>query len=652
MDNLHDILAHYNSLNRPGYALLVTGAWGVGKTFRVRDTLNALDAGRKGTDALQPSGHAYISLNALDAGRKGTDALQPSGHAYISLFGLSDARQIDEMAVAALDCTADAGRRIFDVLSRGTAAFKGPVAAASVALDALASPIIARALEGASHRTLVVDDLERASIEPDVLLGVLNRYVEHYGFRLVIIAHDEKIKENSGTSRFSEIKEKLIGLTVRVEPDLHAAWSAFVARLSDGELKDQLLKHEETILEAFKGSEVQSLRVLQYLIGDAVRLTNALDERLLESQRGMAMLFRWLFSAGAMVRDGSLDEAVYLDTMLFHQQEVGSKPKLGAIEYAVKKRSCFASYEARALSLQGHDRLDLPFLKEGKLDPVAWNARLAQVREFSDPDIEPEWKAVWWRFKRDPEEWLVRFDEMEKRFSERDYIDLAELLHVFSLRLSLARDGIFPSIRINDVFDQCDAYLGDPDWQEKLDINLDQKLGDLSSWTGAYGLGFAGESDQSIRQYFELLFEKLTDVYENVRTKRRAESALALMDMEPEAFAMALGVEPLLRAPVLADIQPSVFLDKIFCFRASEIELLAGAINQRWQQHDVKDLETDWYCETVREFDTRLQEMRTSDDVRDRARAYSFRWLFYKDLRDALNLGDPPSGEVPPINQT
>ncbi len=43
MTHLEEYLKHYCSLNAPGYAVLVTGAWGTGKTFQVKESIPETD---------------------------------------------------------------------------------------------------------------------------------------------------------------------------------------------------------------------------------------------------------------------------------------------------------------------------------------------------------------------------------------------------------------------------------------------------------------------------------------------------------------------------------------------------------------------------------------------------------------------------------
>lgn len=59
-------------------------------------------------------------------------------------------------------------------------------------------------------RTIIFDDLERSSLwanQKSELLGAINHYVEHRGFRVIVICHDERIAD-----QLAELKEKHLAI--------------------------------------------------------------------------------------------------------------------------------------------------------------------------------------------------------------------------------------------------------------------------------------------------------------------------------------------------------------------------------------------------------------------------------------------------------
>ena len=105
------------------------------------------------------------------------------------------------------------------------------------------------------------------------MLGAINHYVEHRGLRVVLIAHDEKLAKDA-----FEGLEKVIGQTTRVEPATDAAFSAFMQDLEFQQQRDFVDQHRQTIIAAFRASDVGSLRVLRHAMLDLGRLHGALTQ--------------------------------------------------------------------------------------------------------------------------------------------------------------------------------------------------------------------------------------------------------------------------------------------------------------------------------------------------------------------------------------
>ena len=73
---------------------------------------------------------------------------------------------------------------------------------------------------------LCFDDLERSSFPIDLVLGYINRFVEHNKIKTIIICNESEIdKENE---KYKRIKEKLIGFTYRYEPSIEEVIQNFI----------------------------------------------------------------------------------------------------------------------------------------------------------------------------------------------------------------------------------------------------------------------------------------------------------------------------------------------------------------------------------------------------------------------------------------
>ena len=186
--HLKEYVDHYRTLNNPQYAVLVTGDWGVGKTFQVRSAI--------------PRGDCY----------------------YVSLFGLSSTDDVVSAVYAAMFPRKALVKKAARGIGETTAEIPG---FGSLAVSGLTSALVGAFLrqEVKTDKPIVLDDLERSGLKTKDLLGAINLYVEHNGCQVVVIAHDKKLKE-----KFADMKEKLFGQTIVIDPtypqpSTHFAWS-------------------------------------------------------------------------------------------------------------------------------------------------------------------------------------------------------------------------------------------------------------------------------------------------------------------------------------------------------------------------------------------------------------------------------------------
>lgn len=187
----------YISSSSTGYALMINGPWGSGKTYFWRSRVEP----------------AIKSLNKEPV--------------YVSLYGLTKAEDIDSLIVLAMYpilrrkgvkmawTAIGTGLRRFgiDLSKFDLSTFKGSLA----------------------NTVLCFDDMERCSAKLDIedIMGQINRYVEHENVKTLLIANEEEIGQGDAEKRqrYAKIKEKLIGLTFPVEADIGGAVDAALNNL-------------------------------------------------------------------------------------------------------------------------------------------------------------------------------------------------------------------------------------------------------------------------------------------------------------------------------------------------------------------------------------------------------------------------------------
>ena len=200
--HIHDFALEYCfSPTPPQYALLLKGAWGSGKTWFVEKLANAI---RK-----QEGRELYISLYGLNSFSAIEYEFYRKLHPVLSNKGMEIAGKVLRGALkATLKVDLDMDGK--------------PDGSASISIPSLSLP---EYLRNTSGLVLIFDDIERCSIKLSDLLGYINHFVEHQDYKVILVANeDELVKDES----YKAIKEKLVGKTFEITPQIDDALDSFI----------------------------------------------------------------------------------------------------------------------------------------------------------------------------------------------------------------------------------------------------------------------------------------------------------------------------------------------------------------------------------------------------------------------------------------
>lgn len=213
MDVRKEIMEFISRKERNG-ALLLTGKWGCGKTYLIRQVRDELNKDVQ---------YAVV---------------------IVSLFGIDSIQGVDrkvkesvfKIMMGSEEQTEDKtwGKKAKSVLSSMTAILgefsnlaKGLNAALSINpydLVTVSSQIPCRTNDGIVKKELILvfDDFERSKIDKVELLGAINDYSENDGIKTILVADEEHIDGDE----YKGFKEKLISRTVKIRADYaNAIWA-------------------------------------------------------------------------------------------------------------------------------------------------------------------------------------------------------------------------------------------------------------------------------------------------------------------------------------------------------------------------------------------------------------------------------------------
>lgn len=411
-------LRHYMDLSNPGYATLITGDWGAGKSYFIKKTI--------------PEKTRF----------------------YISLFGLTSTQEVYASVFSAMYPTKAKIKKATGSLEG--AGLSTPIGGLELGgmLSGLASAFIKDKVD--HSRVLIFDDLERCQIDINDLLGVINNYVEHHGCRVIVIAHDEKLKAG-----FASSKEKLFGQTLTVAADFLSAYGHFTQNLPiQAEPLVLFRQHKEAILDVVIQSGLQSLRVLKHILEDLSRIYASLTASQRDNSEAIENLSKLYTAYAIPARLGELS-AEDIRTRANARTNYYLRLHLKQADETVKP--ALVSIASRHPNLNLSDTVLSDSLLENMLfkgifsvsDIQQW---LAQSRYYAAPEEMQSWRAFMDIDSYDHETAQKVIDNLNEDFLSGGIKNRSEILHLFGIQLMLSENKINGD-SVEEVTQRCKHYL-------------------------------------------------------------------------------------------------------------------------------------------------------------------------------------------------
>lgn len=573
VDHLRDYLTYYETLTAPGYAVLITGEWGTGKTHQIRQ---------------------------FYAGRR---------MFYVSLFGVNSVEDVHAAIFAAM---APTQQKIRSTLKAAGQA--GKDVGGAWALTGIASNIAVNLMKAKIDNkiTIVFDDLERSGLRQLSLLGTINEYVEHYNCRVLIVAHDEKLAKN-----FSTMKEKLIGHTIKVTPNSNDAFQSFISSENFDD-RDFFTYHKETVIDIFDKSEVKSLRILKHLLEDIKRLKSAIHQRHLDNKKAITELISIFSALSLEVRAGRLGRED-----LYNRRLSLNSYLLETMDGKTTEMSPFVTAENRYGDIKIDSSL-LPddllknMLIDGLYDDQEIQSALDSSLHFANASELPSWKVLIQFDVAEDEEIDIAMASFNDEFRSRAITEPGIMMHVFALRLMFAEEGIIES-DLNTTAEECHSYITDLittgrmpprplEWRWKLDLGRGGYDG-FGYWitekTGPILADLAGAIDDGreailVSKYPEISSELLAAL----ATDGQRFQDLICGSTSTEANYKCI--------PVLASIDTGLFVDTLLSSPKSNWYSIFGSLKERKQSISRGiglEEEVNWFAKLNQELQARAAAM-------------------------------------------
>lgn len=395
---LTNYLSYYLNLETPGYAVLITGEWGSGKTYQILKTI--------------------------------PQEIQ----CHVSLFGISSSQEIYSTVFSKMFPGKHLAKKIIGMTKDITSELNGVTFGAGALVGSILDPMIKQTVD--KSKIIIFDDLERCPMANKEILGVINQYVEHHQCRVVVIAHDDKTQDD-----FIDSKEKIIGHTIKIEPQIDAAAVSF---FSSHYKLNNYYSLKPSIIETFKKTKCQSLRVLKYTINDCARLLDCLEHQHIKNSAAMQVLYTTfcLFSIEHRMGNITTDDIKntvedYYDYAIRIGQEPVNDEEL--TPHQARRLLFFKKYNELELinPLLDYELLS-SIIETGDYPKDKITSSLSSSKYFVQQKKNPPWKILY-NFEHIVDEAVTSaINEMSEQFKSLQITEIGELLHSFCISFYLS----------------------------------------------------------------------------------------------------------------------------------------------------------------------------------------------------------------------
>lgn len=556
--HIEDLLDHYVSApDDPGYAVLIDGPWGVGKTYYVKKYFDTR------------SRHEQAPI-------------------YVSLYGIESVDQFDQALL----------HGAYPILSWRTTKLVGRLAMAamkyvSIDLNASAKEL----LDKPDKRIIIIDDLERCAMNVSMTLGYINQLVEHDGNKIVIIAHEGELAQITG---YDQIREKVIGKSLKFQSAISEVIEHFMDAIPEEQLRIILKRNATKLVDIVNNATCGNFRILKQTIWDLCRLLRCLEQNRLSNREGVDALVSIYSVFSCELRAGSLKSGDLEGRRArLWSGRLAKKEEDRNDLYYVAKRHPYVEIDDPILS----DDLLNDLLIHGIFNKITINDCLSRSSYYLVDDTEASWITLWYVFRRNNDQLEAAQRDFMSEFSQRKYDRPEEILHVCGIRLWLTSIGMVDG-NLMEAIEDCKSYVDDLKSQSRLKGKPIGKYENL--WHGS-GLVYQHRDTAEFREIFEYVEmrrnEVARDSYHEIVANLRK-----MLEADVGKFVEVLsnandGPSAYRRIPILRDWAAEDFISILLTKSAAELESVFSCIKHRYEYdelHGELKAEVDW-LEQVRE---------------------------------------------------
>ncbi|KST66606.1 NTPase [Mastigocoleus testarum BC008] len=600
--HIETYLDYYCGLSHtPGFAVLLKGQWGSGKTWFINKYREKIK---------------QLKKKAL----------------YVSLYGITNFSEIENAFFQQLHpVLSSKPMKIAGKMFQGMIQAYFKIDINSDAKDDISVNIktpdinLPKYLQNIDKSILIFDDLERCQIDIGNILGYINYFVEHQGLKVVIVANEDKLLENSN---YKDIREKLIGKTFDVCLDLHGALQDFIEYSNNSELKSFLYKNSKLIEKLYHQAGFENLRALKQIILDFERIFENLPDKA-KSKIGLIQdLLKLLTVFSIEIKRGIIlpkDISKLQEAQTFELTQATAKARRNYTEARSKtktdqeKLSTLPSNEdTQQLNslkklIDRYRILDLylyepfpnlawwqTFFDKGIIDTQELEHSIFNSIYFQDENT-PNWVRLWHFNDLSDDEFDGLLKNVESDYYNRKFTNIQEIKHVTGIFLRLSDIELYSKSK-EDLLEDSKLYINCLKKNNKLNLNITERSlpSLIESMIGYKGLEFQGKQLEEF-QLFCSYIQEVRHLAIEEKMPILAQELLEIMQNDQWQFYTIIclndftssinNVDELhsiyYKIPLLQFIQETDFTEKLLSMDFKNQSLCCSGLRQRYESDEI-----------------------------------------------------------------
>lgn len=564
--HIEEFLKYYFKLpNSPQYAVLLKGKWGVGKTWFLKEVMESLH-----NSDYRVKTHLYVSLYGVASFEEIENEFFRQLHPVLSSKGMALAGKIGKgllKTTLKIDLNGD-GKSDTNVTSQ---------------IPDINLPDYLTKTEGL---VLVFDDLERSSMDIERLLGYINYFVEHQGYKVILIANEEELfsKDKKNKDSYERIKEKLIGKTFEIQPRLELAINNFIEEIENSVTQDFFKSNLALIKNYYQLSNYWNLRHLRQALMDFARLIELIDieirekEGVLEQLLSIYLLLSFEIKSGSMmpIKINELESSYFNELSCNYS---GKNLLEGETEsHYLRLKEKYPMFDPLDMLLEKSVWIDI--LDKGLIDKKKIEESLRNSKFFYN-DNQPEWVRLWHFTHLEDIEFDKTFNSVYKSFEDRVYEDTRIVKHITGIFLELSEENIIDKTKLEIL------NIAKLNIDKLVEKGIKLPIGDnFYDDESSHGLGYYHRNDKefkTLKSYISSLSK--TQILDSLSPmgKELLEDIKNNADNFSEKIFYAGSVSSYNQYPVLKYIEPIDFVNAILEINPDDRRQIILSISSRYR---------------------------------------------------------------------